>query len=234
MAILILLTTGVIITIAAYKAPPTTDLSVLRDVTDMHLSQPKAEELYGFYDFTGDKKWSGASFRYSNLSDVSYNRVSEAKIDNANQWFSNELARDKTIQKFHGDFSKIITDASADSIGREHSAVYVPVATELIRLSQSKDERRVLIVYSDLMENDLDLSLYSKDELHLLKSNPEALRETFEKRKALPSLSGVEVYLVYQPQDAETDYEYHLVSEFYKSLLESKGATVHIAANLTN
>jgi hypothetical protein len=84
------------------------------------------------------------------------------------------------------------------------------------------------------MENDLDISLYSKQELELLKANPDSLKEIFEKRKALPSLPGIEVYFIYQPSNAIDDKDYRLVSDFYRSLLESKGATVHISANLIN
>ena len=63
---------------------------------------------------------------------------------------------------------------------------------------------------------------------------PETIETIFEKKAVLPSLVGIEVYLIYQPTTAENDATYRVVSEFYKTLLESKGATVNISANLSN
>jgi hypothetical protein len=163
---------------------------------------------------------------------VSFNRVSEASIENANQWLSNEIERDKEIQKFKDDVSKTIS--TNEPIGKEHSSVYFPIASELTYLSQSRADRKILLVYSDLMENDLDISLYSKQELELLNTNLDSLKGIFEKRKALSSLQGIEVYFIYQPNNAVEDKDYRLVSDFYRSLLESKGAIVHISANLIN
>jgi Uma2 family endonuclease len=76
--------------------------------------------------------------------------------------------------------------------------------------------------------------LYSKQELELLNTNLDSLKGIFEKRKALSSLQGIEVYFIYQPNNAVEDKDYRLVSDFYRSLLESKGAIVHISANLIN
>jgi hypothetical protein len=232
LTVLLLLGAGIFLFSYTYKAPPITDISVFRDITDKHLAQPKADEILSLLDFSGDRKWNGAAFRFSDLTDVSFNRVSEASIENANQWLSNEIERDKEIQKFKDDVSKTIS--TNEPIGKEHSSVYFPIASELTYLSQSRADRKILLVYSDLMENDLDISLYSKQELELLNTNLDSLKGIFEKRKALSSLQGIEVYFIYQPNNAVEDKDYRLVSDFYRSLLESKGAIVHISANLIN
>ena len=232
MITLLLLTAGISYVVVSYKTPPTMDISTLHDLTDKLLVQPKANDLLNLYDFTGENKWNGASFRFSNLTDVSYNHASAVHIDKAHNWLSNEPEREKTILKFQNEVSNIVAQSTKDSIGKEHSAIYLPIAMELERLSYSKAEKRILIIYSDLMENDLDLTLYSKNELQLLKTNPDSLKEVFEKRKTLPSLVGIDVYLIYQPEDAEADGEYRIISAFYRRMLEEKGAMVHIAANL--
>ena len=58
--------------------------------------------------------------------------------------------------------------------------------------------------------------------------------QAWEAQSKLPTLAGITVYLIYQPKDANDDAVYHVVSNFYKQLLESKGATVRIEANLLN
>ncbi len=231
----ILLLCAVILMVAfTYKNPPTTDIDILRDITDKHLAQPDATTILPFYNLVGEEKWHGGIFRFANLSDVSYNPAFELTIDPANPWLSNQLARDKQIQKFRDSVSTVLADAQKETIGKENSSLYLPIARELNRLSGSTAQRRILIIYSDLMENDLDFSLYGKDQLGLIQLNPDSLTKTFEEKEPLNQLTGIEVYFIYQAADAEQDREYSIVSEFYKNMLESKGATVHIAANLLN
>lgn len=212
--------------------PSTTEISVLRDITDTHLSQPAANEILPLFNFSEDNKWNRGVFRFSTLSDVSYTRIKETKIEAQNQWLSNELERAKQIQKFKSEIGIFINESMNDSIEKEHSSVYLPITRELIHLSESKAEKRILVVYSDLMENGLDVSLYSKDKFTLLKSNPDAFRSRLETQQALPSLTGIEVYFIYQPTDIEKDKLFNTVSAFYKHLLEEKGANVTIQANL--
>jgi len=234
MTTIFMLCAGILLVVALKKIPPTSQISVLRDITDKHLAQPKADEILSLFSLSGDAKWNGAVFRFSNLSDISYNPSSEVSVDAQSQWLSNELARDKAIQKFRDSVSAVLASAQNDSVGKEHSSIYLPVANELNRLSQSTAQKRILLVYSDLMDNDVDVSLYAKDQFRLLELHPDSLRQTFEQRMPLQRLNGIEVYFIYQPIDAEQDKEFRIVSGFYKSLLESKGATVHIGANLSN
>lgn len=212
--------------------PSITEISMLWDITDNYLSQPKSNEILPLFNFSENNKWNGGLFRYSTLSDVSYTRIKETKIEAQNQWLSNELERAKQIQKFKSEIEIFINESVNDSIGKEHSSVYLPIARELNHLSESKAQRRILVVYSDLMENGLDVSLYSKDKFTLLKSNPGAFRRQLEAQQALPALTGIEVYFIYQPKDIEKDKLFNTVSAFYKQLLEEKGANVKIQANL--
>jgi hypothetical protein len=229
--VLLLLSCAGALIYASSQSPATTEIAVLRDITDKHLSQPDATEILKLYDLTNNK-WNGDVFYFSNVSDVSYNKNSEAKLAAQNKWLSNEFERDKEIQKFKSDVSTIISSAEKETIGKNNSSVYLPIARELLRLSQSKSEKRILIIYSDLMENDPDVSLYNKREFELLKSNPDKVKQLFNSWQPLPALSGIEVYIVYHPANTNTDKEFNTVSAFYKSILESKGAKVYISANL--
>ncbi len=212
----------------------TTEVSVLRDITDKHTAEPVAEEILLLFNFSVGEKWNGAIFRFSSLSDVSYNPTAEIKLEAKNKWLSNEIERGKEIKKFTGGTSQILSDSSSQPIGKRYSAIYFPIAKELKRLRQSKSQSKILLIYSDLMQNDFDVSLYSKSQIELLQTNPDSLKQSFEKQEQLPSLAGIEIYFIYQPMNAEDDRQYRIVSEFYKNLFEEKGATVNITANLTN
>lgn len=229
---ILLLGAGTLTAVYTYKAPTTTDIDVLRDITDSAIAQPDPKGILSMYNLSGNNMWNGGIFSYSDVSDVSYNKTTQVKIEAVNQWLSNELSRNKEVKDFDDSITNVILNAQKDSIGKTHSSIYIPLASELNLLSQSKSQRRILIVYSDLMENDLDVSLYAKKEFQLLSSNPDSLKKLFERWQLLSSLTGIEIFLVYQPANAVSDQQYRVVSQFYKNMLEAKGAEVTIKANL--
>jgi hypothetical protein len=233
MTTLLLIGGGILLFHFSNSMLTTVEVSILRDITDRQLSQPNVKEIVPLYNLSATNKWNGGIFRFQNVSDVSFNQTKVAVIETANQLFSNEFTREKQIERFTDSISHIVTDAAKDNLGKEYSSIYFPLASELNRLSVSKSQKRILIVYSDLMQNDLSVSLYAK-ELELLKHNPDSLKAELKKQKPLASLTGIEVYFIYQPQDAEQDQEFRIVSQFYTRLLEEKGATVTVAANLSN
>jgi hypothetical protein len=208
----------------------TTEIDVLYDVTDAQLSQPDVEEILSLYDL--QNKWDGAVFRFAKLTDVSYNQLAEAILEAKNEWLSNELERDKEIKNFKNEVAKIIANSETGTIGKSSSSIYLPIARELNELSKSKADKRVLVVYSDLMENTSDLSFYRKRDFELLKSNPDQVRKKLEKLTVLNSLTGIEIYFIYQPSETKGDQSFQTVTNFYKKLFEDKGAKVTVSANL--
>ena len=214
------------------QRPPITTVVVLRDVTDRFEAQPEVGEILELFDRSAAGRWNGAHLLASTVTDVSYNRVAEVKLNPASKWLSNELQREKDVKRFEADVVNIVGLISADTAGRSHSSVYRAVALQLIRLSKDPAARRSLVVYSDLMENSPDLSMYHAATFRALQADPGSVAALLEQQEPLPSLRGIEVHLVHQPTDAVTDKQYRVVSGFYRQLLESKGATVHISANL--
>lgn len=209
----------------------TTELVIARDVTDSIIEQPKTEEIFNLFGLT-ENPLNGAIFKFQNLSNVSYNQRSQIKIEPQNKWLSNEMERQGEIKKFKIAIESKLAESTIDSIEKENSSIYLPIARELNELSQSKSNRRILVVYSDLMENTPELSFYRKGDFELVKNQPDALQKRFEKELLISSLGGIEIYFIYQPKDIKSDQRFQIISEFYKKLLESKGAKVTISANL--
>ncbi len=207
------------------------EVSVLRDITDSSLSELTTNDLQKLFSFE-NRKWEGSIFRFANITDVGLNHVSEIGIVPAYELLSNELDRDKQISVFEKSINSILLTANNDSIGRLHSSVYRPIAMELLHLNLSKSQSKVLLIYSDLMENEDGLSLYSKSMLQTIEQNPELLKTTFQKEEPLPNLSGITIYIIFQPKNTEQDFQFKVMSQLYRSLLEEKGATVFIKANL--
>jgi len=233
-AILLAIATGITAAVYFYKPPTTSDLVVLRDVTERQLATPDAAEILALCDLSGNKKWNGARLTFSDVTDVSYNEARRVSIEGANQWLSNEPERDKEIRDFTNQLNGVITALAGDTIGRPHSSIYLPIARQLALLSASKAARRILIVYSDLMENDPGMSFYDPSWSLRLQSDPDSVKKVLDRWQALPPLTGIDVYLVFRPKNATEDGQYRIASGFYQHLLEAQGARVHIGANLLN
>ncbi len=213
------------------QKPPTTEITVLFDITDTQLAQPNSDEILGLCNL--QNKWNGVTFRFIDLTDVSYNSMSVARLEAQNEWLSNEMERDKEIKNFKSEVSTIIANKKNDMTGKNNSSIYFPIVNELNSLSNSYAEKKVLIIYSDLMENTEALSFYRKEDLSLLKGNPIQVQEKLEKLTVINSLSGIDVWFIYQPLNNKSDQDFQTVSGFYKRLLESKGAKVTVSANIS-
>lgn len=229
--ILLIGVVGVSIIVYSSQDSSTAEVSVLHDITDTLLSQPIAGEITPLFGL-GSQKWNGAAFRYATISDVSFTPAQEARIGPANQWLSNEYDRTKEVNRFYSVITELITNSQKESIGKSHSSVYMTIAAELNRLSKSKSTKRILLVYSDLMENDLNFSFYDVKTFNLLSSHPDTIRKRLEMMLPITTLSGIEIHLLYQPPNPQSDIQFKVVSGYYKQLLESKGAIVYISANL--
>jgi hypothetical protein len=224
---------GSVVLAVAYTTPKqsTTEVSVLRDLTSPELAQPQADTILPLFNLSNDA-WNGAQFRFADISNVSYTPVKEATINTANQWLSNELERNKEVSQFNGNVENILIGAQNEKVGRWHSSIYAPIAMELNRMAQSPAQHKVLIVYSDLMENNYDFSFYCPKGFSLLQTNPAIIEKYFENEVPLGQLNGIQVYFIYQPTGTISDWQYSIVSKFYQNLLKQKGAIVTVEANL--
>jgi hypothetical protein len=153
-------------------------------------------------------------------------------INAENHWLGNEFDREKKVKDFYAQITQILTNLEKETNGKDNSSIYIPIANELNRLSQNTALKRILLVYSDLMENTEELSFYNKSKFSLLQSDPDTIQKYFLAEVPLQKLNGITIYLIYQPSDPKTDEEYQIISGFYKKLFESKGATVLITANI--
>lgn len=227
-AITILLLSAAIAAVMAYTAPKaeTHEISVLGDITDSMLAEPKAEEILPLY---GTNQWNGRILRYRNISDVDYSKTRQVSLESEQMWFSNSILREKKIENFNQEAEKILAGAK-DSPGRSHTSAYIPIAAELNLLAKSQAQTRILLVFSDLMENGTGISFYGKQEI--IKNNADSLMKYFEDVMPLEPLDGITVYLIYEPLDNQDSERFRTVSEFYRSILQAKGAEVIIGANL--
>jgi hypothetical protein len=183
--------------------------------------------------YTSDKIfWEGYSFRMRGISDVDYTPAFGAEIKPEYWYLGNTAKRKKTVQNFYSGIDSAFEKINATSKGCVRSDIFIPITQELLRLSQSTAERRVLVIYSDLMEYSFLADFYQKSTLAQLQNNPEAIQQQLEKAAPLADLKGIEVKIVSQPRSNGESKQFEIVSGFYKRILEAKGAKVSISANL--
>lgn len=232
--IILLLSATVLITACTtISKSPTTEVVTLRDITEYHLSQPKADEILRLYGFD-ESQWLGGIFRFSDITQVSFNRTTQVKIESEPQLLSNRFQRQQKVEQFKKGIEDILSTAEQTPIGQRNSSVYFPMAQALNQLSQSSADKRYMLIYSDLMENEPGLSFYRKGKLSEIDEDADSLRADLENELPLHSLNGITIYLLYEPADVEQDSQYKIVSKFYKGLFESKGATVKIVPSITS
>lgn len=210
----------------------TVSVTVLVDQTEPgFLSQPEAGAIKTMFR-SNDSLWQGFHLRLLALSDVDLNPAVQADLPPECQFLSNNYSRKDRVKKFSTDIDSSFEKILSAKPGKINSSIYSPLADELKRLSETKAKQRVLVIYSDLMEHSALADFYQKKQLQHLKTAPDSVRQELEKRTPLPVLTGITVHIIYQPRSAAENEQFHIVSEFYKGILEQKGAQVSIGANL--
>lgn len=145
---------------------------------------------------------------------------------------SNEYDRESQVNIYKQQITESLLEIKTDTSGRASSSVFIPIALELNRLASSDATKKTLIVFSDLLENSDWFTLVKKKNVNQLLKKPEKIEKVFmSEYKLVDNLQGIKVYLVYQPY-IETETVYRKLSALYKKMLERRGATVFIVANL--
>lgn len=200
-----------------------TVMSVMTDITEKHTSQSDPTHIYTQLNLR-EHKHDAYTVRIVDLSDVSLNPITQITLKASPMLLTNEMSRDKEIKQFEDSITIALT--KSDTSGRSHSSIYIPIAKELSVLSESTSDTKILVVYSDLIENTEHLSLYDTTIF-----NGDKIKNILKESFPLPNLKGIEVYLIFQPSTPNIDNAYTLISQVYKELLSDKGASVFIQAN---
>jgi hypothetical protein len=215
-----------------------TDITVISDLTDSFLLYPLSEPILALYDFNGNAD-QAARFQLVLISDKRYNPSETATLESGaiteehNTNDDIEL-REQVVYAFQDAIRKIITELPkrfpVHPLG--HSECFATVASELQRLATNEASQRILIIYSDLAENTEDFSLYRDHDERLLQDNPRKVLHILQKKCSLPdNLTGISVYLVYNPPNRESDIRYSRIVALYQSALKARGARVIIQSS---
>lgn len=218
------------------KQTNSTAIFYLKDVTasarntknSLNLS---ATKLMNLADFDINSK---ASITYSQsvITEVHLNQVFSAKLPAANQDNFNKFKRKNQVKKFLERVDTALNDLENVKKGRTSSSIFIPIGKTINRLAQTKTNKQILILNTDLFENTFILSKYDASQMKKIEDFPKFLHEILDKETPIDGkLDKMTIYIVNQPS-SDTDKDFYIISNMYKDWLESKGASVEIRASI--
>jgi len=223
--------TSLILFAPHYIIPTTVQESVLIDKTDSFLVKPDATEILALSHIQDDK-FKTVRLRIQSVSNVNYNPITSLELPAAIPLLSNPTERDTEALDFINRTKSKIDSINTLPAGLQHSSIYLNVIGEVNKMAAIEGNQKIVIVYSDLLENSPLFNMYNTKQQRLLKTNLISVKAAFLKALKPVCLKGIQVYFIFRPRtDAEND-RFALIVNLYKTILEESGASVFIGGNL--
>ena len=228
----------VLVYVLKYRELNTQENSILLDVTESNMTTLSTEDLQSisavpmqsFFDDDGN----GENTRVSIINELSRNSFVEASVKPvAFKLFVNEIDRKQEISNYWRNINSAITNTSLQKKDRQRTNLYLPIARELERLNEIEfAQKRNLIVVSDGMIADGEISFYDPKTLEDLKRNPSKYIKLLNERYPLKSIEKVKVIWVFTPNDVATSEQFEIVIKFWEQLITEKQGTFTLTTNL--
>jgi len=203
------------------------DIAVIVDKTDRMTAYPNANEIISQLGLQ-DNPWQGVRITATYISDRDINDVSVVTLESENEWSGNKMIRKAKIEHFTKELQQCLTGMKYNGTC-PYSIVYRTIARQANRLAASTANRKLLLVYSDLYENDTALNFYDPRVINRLQTNPRSITAQLEATVPLKPLSGLQLWLLYNPASFSQNNRYMTVATFYQQLFSVHGAITHIS-----
>jgi hypothetical protein len=215
-----------------YFQPGSVAESVLIDKTDSFLVKPETSDIIPLLHLQ-ENKWQKVKMRVQTISNFNYNAIYSLELPSAISLVSNPTDRNKEIAAFSQKAASAIDSINRLESELQNSCIYTTLITEVNKMASFNDRRRIVIVYSDLLEHSSLFNIYNSKDYQLLKTNREGVKELFKKAMKPTNLHGIQIYFVFKPKSDIDNASFALMSSLFKSILEDAGAEVYIGANLS-
>jgi hypothetical protein len=205
-------------------------LAVLVDVTEgcearSLITEPGIKDAFGIQ--------SPASFEPSaialvtEITGVDIRPVKPFRLDGKSA-IENPTNREEAVSSFVSGIFDAVRDTSSGCHATEASSIFKPLKMMAERLtSDSTLSRRIIVLVTDGIENSRISFLKNRD---FDKAPAKTIAKLEQSYGKFPSVQGFEITLVHQPTEGDLFGSRGI--EFWKTFLESKGATVQLSASL--
>lgn len=203
---------------------------------------PVKTDLYLYFDYTEGQDYSGritedaesyiellgisemgspnyGTVRMYPLYDVSSARSKSVKLKpGKGEMEGNKYIRDKEVGKFKTKLLESLESLNSENMGKslDNSHIYMPICKGIKKLNKSDAGRKVMVIYSDMLENS-DLANF-----HSKKRDFDKWKVNFDEACDCEDTADLEIYVVY-PVDKNNDSKIQTASEFWSDFLMGKG-----------
>ena len=153
------------------------------------------------------------------LHDVSSSVSKSVKLkEGLSKMEGNRYIRQKELDTFKAKLIKKAEDINTAYTGKplNHSYIFSPLCKGIKKLSHSDADRKVIVIYSDMLENS-DLANF-----HSKKLSYDKLKTQFDSACDLDDVSDVEIYIVH-PVNKTIDKKIRMAENFWSKYLNEKG-----------
>lgn len=225
-----------LLSVSCEKEVVRTDVySVLRDVTDPLTADVNADEITSAMRLEESDK--NIILRYSELSDIDINIVNQTIYKApVTGLLGNEVVNKQNMRLFKQEVTRVLTPKDS-LISAPYSAIFTPIIKEVEYLhSLDTNGDKILVVYSDLFENDPSwVSFYRTNDLMMLNNHPEQIVKRYLKKASLSErIDDVAVHIVYIPKNIEENKRFNAIRMCYMRVFDTLGIPITFSANLTH
>lgn len=208
-------------------------ISVLEDVTETNFIASPSFELMESKLGLSDDIWAGARFRYGTISSLEHNKRYELLLKPEQSLTGNNLERRAKVTAFSQGVEYLLNHPK-DSTIYQYSSIWEPLVEEIKMLQEDSLGASIVYLFSDLRQNTLLFSTYSKSDMRLLKNEPQKIEKRFlEKAKTLSKkASTLKVIVVFEPQNRQEDMLFKQMKQLYKAVFKELQIPIEFTANL--
>ena len=207
------------------QASNTISLTILDDTTDKEIAEPTIEDIQAVVpaDTDAELQWT-----YSQLNNSEHNEVYIMSLEE-HSFMDNELERKVAMEYFYQNIDSVLLSEKDKKHHYTKSNIYVPLVDHLTKVAQEATKTKIVLLYSDAIENSDTYNLYQKQAYQKMLNDPASVVATFIARRQIPDLDGVQLYIIHYPKSEKEDKLFTAMVDFYrKHLFKESGLTIHI------
>ena len=225
---LFILLIGSVICLVGCKGNITQHTIILYDQNEKGFTCINFEEWKAGSALTENKN-NGEQLRINLITDVGFTKPINLSIDAVPiPLLGNDYNRKTEINTYYENVRQVFNSMGIEKSGKANSFVFKSISEALNTLAVSHSDKKQLIVTSDLRENSPLYSFHNQEMLSILKKSPDSVKNIFLTKYPLMDLSGIVVFLYYEPVDYSDSDVFEIIADFYVSILTSHNATVYI------
>lgn len=204
-------------------------------------SPPKQTDLYLYFDYTEGQVYEdiaddvdkylelmqledGASANYGTVKlipihDLGAARKATVKLKpGKSKMEGNRYLREQEVDAFKSKLLDKVAEMNERYGGKplSGSQIFEPIRKGVKKLNASDANHKVMVVYSDMLENS------SLANFHKTGKDHEAMMAKFEAKKGIDDLSDIEIFVVH-PIDKNNDAKIQASGDFWKDYFVTKG-----------